>query len=173
MNSITIRPEFPQDIDAIRALHYRAFNNHPQHAPGAEPTEHLIVAGLRDAGVLALSLVAVDTTSIAGHCALSPVLIDNAPARWLGLGPIGVLPESQGQGIGSTLMRAAIERTQGMGMEGIILVGDPGFYKRFGFRSGTALSVPGVPRPNVLALPFGNARASGNVAFHPAFFEKA
>ena len=49
------------------------------------------------------------------------------------MGPIGVLPEYKGKGIGSRLMKHTIELARAMGFKGIILYGDPKFYHRFGF----------------------------------------
>lgn len=170
---IQYRDEQETDRDAIRDLHYQAFNGHPQHAPGAAPTEHRIIDGLRGAGALAISLVAQEGDIAIGHAALSPVRIDGAPADWLGLGPIGVLPQHQGRGVGSELMRRSIERANAMDMGGIILVGDPAFYARFGFTSGTPLFIPGVPEANVLALHLNGDMPQGTVAFHSAFFEAA
>lgn len=53
-----IRHEILADKKTISNIHYTAFKNHPQHAPGAEPTEHLIVERLRAANAMTLSLVA-------------------------------------------------------------------------------------------------------------------
>lgn len=71
-------------------------------------TEHHIVAALRDAGALIISLVAEQNGQIVGHVAVSPVMINGSDKEnWFGLGPISVLPDHQGQGIGSALMNAA------------------------------------------------------------------
>jgi putative acetyltransferase len=50
-----------------------------------------------------------------------------------------------------------------------VLVGEPSYYERFGFRSRPNLAVDGVPQEYVLALPFGESRPSGTVMFHEAF----
>lgn len=94
-----VRPEQARDVPAIRALLYAAFENHPHHAPGSPPTEHLIVDGLRAAGALTLSLVAEEGGQVIGHIAFSPVLVSQAACDWYGLGPVAVLPGMQLQGV--------------------------------------------------------------------------
>ena len=80
------------------------------HAPHTSHTEQFIVAALRRAGVLTLSLVAEFDGIVVGHVAASPVTISDASGGWLGLGPLSVLPEHQGRGIGSALMHEALRR---------------------------------------------------------------
>ncbi|TKF95815.1 N-acetyltransferase, partial [Vibrio sp. F13] len=110
-----IRAENHSDITEIETLIYRAFENHPHHEPGAKPTEHLIVNKLRDAKVLSLSLVCEDQTGIIGHIAFSPILINGEESVWYGLGPVSVMPERQGEGIGGALIREGLSqlKTQG------------------------------------------------------------
>ncbi|ALE05089.1 hypothetical protein AL755_05645 [Arthrobacter sp. ERGS1:01] len=79
-----------------------------------------------------LSLVAEDADGrIVGHVISTRGWIGETPA--LGLGPIGVLPELQGQGIGSALMRASIDAATGLGEPAIVLLGSTEYYPRFGF----------------------------------------
>ncbi len=164
-----IRNERPGDIAAIRDLQYRAFKDHPQHEPGAEPTEHLIVDGLRDDKALTLSLVAEDEGRVVGHIAISPVTIGAKDDKWFILGPVGVLPEEQGKGIGSALVRESLDGIRRMGGNGMVLVGDPGFYNRFGFKSLEAITCHGVPQQYVLSLPLGEHLPKGEIRHHPAF----
>jgi len=166
---MTIRKEKGADGPEISRLQHAAFLNHPQHAPGAESTEHLIVERLRRAGALALSLVAEDGGRLTGHIALSPARVGDCAEGWLLLGPVGVLPELQGRGIGSALVREALREAQDAGSQGVVLVGDPGFYSRFGFRSFNGLGYAGVPPMYVLALPFGDEPPVGEIAAQSAF----
>ena len=55
------------------------------------------------------------------------------------------------------------------GGEGAVIVGDPGYYARFGFAARDGLTAAGVPDAYVLALPFADAKPRGEAAFHPAF----
>lgn len=164
-----IRPERTCDIKAISNLHYAAFKDHPQHPQGAEPVEHLIVDRLRAAGDLTLSLVAEEEGMVSGHIAISPATVGDSNSGWFLLGPVGVLPQRQGQGIGSALVRQAADRMRELGATGIALVGDPAFYIRFGFRNFEGLTCAGVPSQYVLALPLRNAAPCGEIVARPAF----
>ena len=55
------------------------------------------------------------------------------------------------------------------GAKGCLLLGDPGYYERFGFRNLAELILEGVPPENFLSLPFGEDRPQGTVAFHEGF----
>lgn len=162
---IVIRNEAESDIKAISDITKAAFNT----LAISNHTEQLIVDALRDSKALTVSLVAVDGNRVVGHLALSPVKISDGSTGWYGLGPISVLPELQKQGIGRSLMQEGLSRLKSLGAKGCILVGDPGFYERFGFKSPSNLSIEGVPQQFVLALPFEDSRASGKVIFHDAF----
>ena len=96
------------------------------------------------------------------------VVSDGTPG-WHGLGPISVLPVLQGQGIGSALMQAALQALRDQGAAGCMLVGDPGYYRRFGFRNEAQLVYPGIPSAYFMVLPFGEGLPQGTVGFHEAF----
>ena len=128
-----IRAENHSDITEIETLIYRAFENHPHHEPGVKPTEHLIVNKLRDAKVLSLSLVCEDQTGIIGHIAFSPIFINGEESVWYGLGPVSVMPERQSEGIGGALIREGLSQLKTQGIAGIVLLGEPKYYGRFGF----------------------------------------
>ncbi len=160
-----IRNETESDIKAISEITKAAFDT----LPISNHTEQFIIDALRDAKVLSLSLVAVAGNRVVGHISFSPVTISDGSPGWYGLGPISVLPELHKQGIGKSLMQEGLARLRSMGAKGCILVGDPGFYERFGFRSPTDLVIEGVPQQFVLALPLDEKKASGNVVFHEAF----
>lgn len=169
IKSIHIRPEETWDCEAVSRIEYAAFKDHPMHPPGAEPTEHRIVERLREAGALALSLVAEDHSGLQGHLALSPAPVGHEAEDWYLLGPVGVLPERQGQGIGSALIREALRVLTDAGARGVVLVGNPGFYARFGFRTYEKLEYPDVPNQYVLALTLRGNDPVGAIAAHPAF----
>lgn len=167
-----IRKERPSDTKSIELLTYQAFENHPHHAPNAAPTEHKIIQHLRDSGVLTLSLVAVEHDDIIGHIAFSPVMINGEDSQWYGLGPLSVLPSKQRQGIGRELILAGLTLLEKAGAEGVVLLGEPDYYGRFGFRADPRLTLADVPPEYFLIKPF---RAEipvnqGNVTYHPAFY---
>lgn len=160
-----IRVEQPADIEAISAITRAAFQGHP-HSHG---TEAFIVIALRAADALTVSLVAETGGEVVGHVAGSPVSISGAPSGWCGLGPLSVAPVHQRTGIGQRLMREAIARLEVQGVRGCVLVGDPAYYTRFGFRAIPGLTCPGIPAEYVLALPLRGETARGEVQFHAAF----
>ena len=84
-NENCIRVEQPEDREAISRITYAAFLNHPQHQPGAPPTEHKIVDALRSADALTLSLVYEENGEIIGHIGARPEisLRDLAKSRGL------------------------------------------------------------------------------------------
>lgn len=160
-----IRPEAPADVPAIHALTRDAF----EHAPHTDHTEHFIVDALRAAGALTLSLVDEQDGVLRGHVALSPVAVSNGATGWFGLGPISVLPAHQRRGVGSALMRAALHLLQSQGAAGCVVLGEPGYYGRFGFRANSKLVLPGVPPAYFQALHWTGVVPTGEVSYHPAF----
>ena len=124
---------------------------------------------MRAADALTISLVAEIDEKLVGHIAFSPVAFSDGSKNWYGLGPISVMPNYQKQGIGKNLVNEGIGLLKDLGAEGCVLVGDPAYYKRFGFRSPDRLKHEGVPQENFLALPFCNRIPEGTVQFHHAF----
>ena len=80
-----------------------------------------------------------------------------------------MLPEYQGQGIGRALIEASLDILRSRDARGCVLVGDPAFYRRFGFRRCSGVTWPGVPDEYVLSLPFSTEEPVGEIAYHPAF----
>lgn len=160
-----IRLETPADVAAIGPLVTAAMRTLPQ----ASGTEAAIVSALRKAGALTLSLVAVDGGTVLGHLAASPARIGEAEG-WALIGPLAVLPDRHRQGIGSALMRDALLRLR-TAHRGAALVGDPDYYRRFGFRNFPGVEVSGIPARYVQALPFDGAAPQGEIIHHPAFTE--
>lgn len=160
-----IRDEVPSDETAIHDLIAAAFRDVPQ----SHQTEPFIMAALRRAGALTVSLVAEKAGHVIGQAAFSPVTIDGKACDWYGLGPIAVAPERQRAGIGSTLIEEGLGRLHELGAGGCMLVGDPAFYRRFGFHNEPRLTLDGVPPEVFMILPLGKAVPAGKVAFHPAF----
>jgi putative acetyltransferase len=123
---VLIRPERPGDADAIRHVNERAFG---------QAAEARLVDALREAGVLTLSLVAESAGMVVGHLAFSPVTIAGPAGtrEAVGLAPMAVLPERQGQGIGALLVRAGLEALRAAGHGAVVVLGHPHYYPRFGF----------------------------------------
>ncbi len=162
---MSIRNESVSDVAAIAAITESAF----KEAPHTSHTEQFIVNALRNAGKLSVSLVAEVDGNIVGHVAVSPVSVSGNSEGWYGLGPISVAPEHQKQGIGSQLMKEAIAALKQLGASGCVLLGDPQYYSRFGFKVIPNLTLPGVPPEYFQALPFGSKIPKGEVVHHEAF----
>lgn len=165
MPRFTIRPETAHDRDAIDRITRAAFLNHPH----SDQTEHLIIARLRAAGALTLSLVAEQEGQVVGHAAFSPVTWSDGSTGWYGLGPVAVAPHCQGRGIGAALVQQGLDTLRAQGAAGCVVLGDPAYYGRFGFAHRADCALPGVPAPYFQVLAFGNTTASGEVAYHAAF----
>ncbi|MBE0669440.1 MAG: N-acetyltransferase [Anaerolineales bacterium] len=164
---ILIRSENPTDIESIGQVTLAAFTGKFSD----NPTEHLIVNGLRDAGALSLSLVAERDGKIVGHVAFSQVTINGENLNWYGLGPISILPELQKQGIGSKLIKEGLSLIRARGAKGCVLEGSPVYYQRFGFKSYPGLIYEGSPAPEYfMALPFYEDVPKGKVEYHKAFY---
>ncbi|MDH4873477.1 N-acetyltransferase [Pseudomonas sp. BN515] len=163
--NISVRNERVEDIETISRLTEAAF----RHEAHSSHTEQFIVNALRRAGRLTISLVAEEGDAIVGHVAISPVTLSSGATGWYGLGPISVWPERHGQGIGSTLMRAALAELHRLGGTGCVLLGDPGYYGRFGFEVRPGLVLPGVPPEYFQALSFDGEFPTGSVSYHEAF----
>ncbi len=162
---LDIRPETPADIDAIDIITRAAFQNEEY----SSHTEQFIVKSLRNAGQLSLSLVAEADGKVVGHVAISPVLISDKSLNWFGLGPLSVVPEYQNQGIGSLLMERALATLKQHHAAGCVLLGEPDYYGRFGFKAFQNLVLDGGPPEYFQALPFGDEIPTGSVSYHEAF----
>jgi putative acetyltransferase len=163
--TMIVRAEAPGDFAAIREVNIAAFLNHPF----SRQTEHLIVEALRASGALEVSLVAVVDESVVGHIAFSATSIGKSPSGWYLLGPVAVLPERQGQGVGRALIEAGLDALRARGAAGCVLVGDAAFYRRFGFGPYDGVTWTGVPDDNVLCLVLSGEVPTGEVLHHPAF----
>ncbi len=109
-----------------------------------------------------LALAARDGSELVGTVRLWNVAAGRRDA--LLLGPLAVSPDRQSEGLGSKLMRAALNRAAMLGHAAVILVGDADYYARFGFSSAltTRLMMPGpVDRSRFQALELVPGALSG------------
>jgi len=165
VTQICIRSEMASDVAAIREVNRAAFEHHPF----SQQTEHLIVDALRDDGALALSLVALLDGQVVGHVAFSRAFVGDDSSGWYLLGPLAVLPDNQRAGIGSALVEAGLAGIGALGALGCVLVGDAGYYGRFGFSALPGLAYRGVPDEHVLGLALGERLPTGVIRAHEAF----
>ncbi len=167
---LTVRPERAADIDAVRKLNKKAFKG---------KAESKLVNALRGTEwyVPELALVAELEGRVAGHLLLSLVEIKegdrSVPA--LALAPMGVLPEFQGRGIGSALVKRGLAEAARLGHKLVVVVGHPEYYPRFGFvpAGEKGLRLPfECPPEAFMALelaPGALAGVSGEVSYPPPF----
>lgn len=163
--NVVIREESVADIQPITEVTVAAFAT----MEISQHTEQFVVMALREAGALTISLVADVAGRPVGHIAFSPVTISDGTPHWYGLGPVSVLPEHQGQGIGGALIEAGLARLRDLGAAGCCLVGHPGYYPRFGFANLPGLVHEGVSPEVFMSLALDGPAPHGTVTFHPGF----
>lgn len=125
-----VRAERPEDVAAAHAVHVAAFQRE---------VEARLADELRADGDVLDALVAEVDGAVVGAVVLSRATIDGRGS--VALGPIGVLPAHQRQGIGSALVDAALAAATGRRASEVVLLGDPAYYSRFGFVDGVTLGV--------------------------------
>jgi putative acetyltransferase len=155
-----IRREEPADIPAIRKVIEEAFRG------DAEAT---LVDQIRADDDAVLSAIAIDQGNVVGHIMFSRMA---GPFRVLGLAPVAVIPSHQRKQIGSRLIRWGIAQVKKEAWDAIFVLGNPDFYKRFGFDPALAsgfLSPYAGPHLMVLALRGALPATTGRVDYAPAF----
>jgi putative acetyltransferase len=155
-----MRDEEPADIVGIRNVVDAAFR---------QPLEAKLVDQLRTDRHSVISLVAVDDGKIIGHVLFSKM---TAPFRALGLAPVSVMPDRQRSGIGSQMIRVGLERAADERWEGVFVLGDPKYYRRFGFSFACAKGFASpYAGPYLMALPLrGDLPVTeGEIGYAPAF----
>lgn len=131
----TVRAETTEDHSSVRRVNELAFGR---------TEEADLVDALREAAHPQVSLVALSDGAIVGHIFFSPVTIESEDSSFtaMGLAPMAVLPEFQGRGVGSLLVREGLEECARAGFDVVVVLGHPEYYPRFGFvpASGEGLS---------------------------------
>jgi putative acetyltransferase len=192
--NISLRSERPEDTSAIREINRAAFDRH---------AEARLVDTLRAANALTLSAVAVlDATrldpeepaqaaqdnmsgdgivggEVVGHVLFTPVVVatPEGDAALLALGPVAVLPSRQHQGIGTMMISGCLEYLRARGHRGVVIVGAPVFFRRFGFIEAARWRLQAdlqVPEEDFMALALASGAlggVSGMVRYRPEFAE--
>ena len=162
-----IRQEQAGDIEKIKRLTEKAF----PPMSFSNGTDSAIIEALREQGQLTLSLVADDRGEIVGQVTFSPVTIDGEHDGWFGLGPVSVLPERQGQQIGSQLINCGLDFLKRKGAKRCVLTGDPNYYSRFGFINKTEFAYGNLDKTYVQQLAFVGPIRNGRLEFCRALEE--
>ena len=164
-----IRAERPIDSGGIRHVLETAFGRRD---------EADIVHRIRSSEgfIPPLSLVADSDGFIIGHAIFSEVTVYSGETAWksVALGPIAVLPEHQGQGVGSLLIRTGMQRCRELGYAVVALIGHPTYYPRFGFAPAAQFGLTcNIPVPDEVFMAYvikDEDVMPGNLVYPKAFF---
>jgi putative acetyltransferase len=125
-----IRVEIPVDAPGIDRLLREAFDR--------DDEAHL-VRQLREDGLLTLGVVATDDEGgIVGYAAFSPVDIDGEDRQWVALAPLAVDINLRHQGLAEKLVYEGLDSLNEFGYAAVVVLGDEGYYQRFGFENAMA-----------------------------------
>ena len=165
LSGLVIREEIAGDAEALRGLLEPAFGG---------PAEAQLVDDLRADGDVLVSLIAEIDGVIAGHILFSPLPIASGGStqRAAALAPLAVAPAWQGRGVGSRLTQDGIEACRRLGLDGIVVLGAPALYGRFGFTAAAAASIRSVYAggPAFMALTLRpDLTLEGEARYAPAF----
>jgi len=175
---VIIREQHPDDYEAIRHVYAEAFRRprfRPPQSFGCVPPEVGLFEALWNSGdaIPEFSFTALDGGGVVvGHVTASKATV--ATDAVVAVGPIGVLPDHQGVGIGSALMNALLTAADAADVPLAVLLGAPQYYCRFGFRPAKELGVL-PPEPEwgdafqARRLSAYTGSAAGRFQYAPAF----
>jgi putative acetyltransferase len=169
---VRIRPATPDDRPAVDAVVAAAF--------GEGPKGRVIrmVRALDATEATRASLVAADGDALVGHVQLSRSWVDarRALVEVLVLSPLSVLPDRQGEGIGTALVAGALTHSERLAAPAVFVEGGWEYYGRRGFRRAAPL---GFGRPSlriperafqVAVLPMHEQWMVGRLVYAEAFW---
>ncbi len=99
-----------------------------------------LVARLRADEDCLFEMVAEEAGEVVGHILFSRLWADRFEL-YGALAPVAVRPNWHRQGVGSRLVRAGLESAREFGCFGVLVLGDPAYYGRFGFSADAARMV--------------------------------
>lgn len=123
--------------------------------------EAKLVERLRAEGDVICELVAEEAGDVSGHILFSRLWADRS-GLFGALAPLAVKPEGQRAGVGSALVRAGLDSAREFGCLGLLVLGDPAYYGRFGFSAEAAAQVQ---------APFRGLAAFQALALEPEAFD--
>jgi putative acetyltransferase len=123
--------------------------------------EAQLIGRLRADGDVIFELVSDEDGAVTGHILFSRLWADRS-GLFGALAPLAVQPQGQRAGVGSALVRAGLENAREFGCHGVLVLGDPAYYGRFGFSAQAAAAV---------ISPYRGLPAFQGLAFEAAAFE--
>jgi putative acetyltransferase len=158
-------------IRYARAADHGAIENVLRLAFG-RPDEAALVARLRAEEDALFELIAEEDDEVVGHILFSRLWADRFEL-YGALAPLAVHPDRHRQGLGSKLVRGGLECAREFGCHGVLVLGDPGYYGRFGFSADAAREIKspysGLPGFQALALEDDAFERPISVAYPGAF----
>ena len=148
---LRIEAEHPSDAASVEALVLAAFG------PGrfAKTAERL-----RERATCAAGFVAREGGRVIGSVRLWNVRVGETPALFLG--PIAVDAAARRAGLGADLVQACVDHARASDAGGVLLVGDPPYFGRFGFVTAPDVQLPGPVDPRrLLWLPLSVDSVAG------------
>ena len=142
INNIKLRNENVSDYRAVEELTREAFWNH--HVPGCD--EHYLMHIMRNADsfINELDIVAEMDGKIIGNIVYTRAKIETDDGNCqevISFGPLSVLPEFQGKGIGGMLIEHTKKIAKELGYKAILIYGDPAYYSKFGFAAAETYNI--------------------------------
>lgn len=167
---IRIRREREDDYEPISALVKEAFAT----AAHSDGDEHNLICRIRETAeyIPELSLVAMSGDNLVGYIMFSRIRIGDNDA--LALAPLAVAPGMQGRGVGALLINSGHRIARQMGYALSVVLGDPAYYGRFGYRNASAYGITapsGIPDEYYMVCPLMDDTAimPGKVKYSRAF----
>ena len=133
ISKLEIRESRPSDVAGIEQLYVDAF-----------PDEDLLplVRELQDFGQSVISFVGIRDKVIVGHISFTFCGIEGGTDKAALLGPLAVTPALHKQGVGSALVQAGFQQMENARTGYILVLGDPAYYSRFGFKAEDKVTTP-------------------------------
>ena len=151
MENLEIRQSLSDDFTQIEKIYQNAFPD--------EDLVPLITELLQEVpGVI--SLVGILDRTVVAHVIFTTCSIAGNREKTALLGPLAVAPPQQRKGIGDAIVRAGLQQMENADIKQVLVLGDPAYYRRFGFVPDNQISPP-YPLPDEWhdawqSLPLGN-----------------
>lgn len=108
---------------------------------GSGEGEVRLIERLRADGDVVVELAAIEAGEAIGHAMFSRLTVDPANRKIAALAPVCARIDRQRGGVGSALIRQGLARCAAQGCDAVAVLGDPEYYRRFGFAREAAASL--------------------------------